>query len=261
MPAAALTLRFFQRELRNRFAGSFSGGLWALLQPLIQLAVYSVRVRATSSRRAFPVPMRRATCRSWCTALWPWTAFAEAVAAFDHRDPGQRRADRQGRAAARGAGAVQRRHELRDPPASASSRSWSMLALCRRRHPSGRTGAGDPALRAVVRAGARRGVVVRGRAGVRARSGAGARPDPAAADVRRADVLRPRARCPMACRAGSISIRSRSTPNAFRVAAARARRRRIWRHVVDRAGRRAIVPCCSATGVFRRLDPHFEDFL
>ena len=41
MPVARLTLRFFRRELRNRFAGSFTGGLWALLQPLVQLAVYA----------------------------------------------------------------------------------------------------------------------------------------------------------------------------------------------------------------------------
>jgi lipopolysaccharide transport system permease protein len=57
---AALTLRFFRRELSNRFAGSISGGLWALLQPLLQLAITSF------------VPFL-------AIALWPWTAFAEAV--------------------------------------------------------------------------------------------------------------------------------------------------------------------------------------
>ena len=41
MPVA-LTLRFIRRELGNRFAGSFSGGLWAVMQPLLQLAVYSL---------------------------------------------------------------------------------------------------------------------------------------------------------------------------------------------------------------------------
>ena len=41
MSAAALTLRFFRRELRDRFAGAFTGGLWALLQPLLQLAIYA----------------------------------------------------------------------------------------------------------------------------------------------------------------------------------------------------------------------------
>lgn len=78
MPAAALTLRFFQRELRNRFAGSFSGGLWALFQPLLQLAVYSLvfvyifKARIPGADAPGYVPFLM-------TALWPWTAFAEAV--------------------------------------------------------------------------------------------------------------------------------------------------------------------------------------
>jgi len=51
MPLASLTLRFIDRELRNRFAGSFTGGLWALIAPLIQLAVYSfVFVHVLSAR-------------------------------------------------------------------------------------------------------------------------------------------------------------------------------------------------------------------
>ena len=40
MPALSLALHFIRRDIRNRYLGSFSGGLWALLQPLIQLAVY-----------------------------------------------------------------------------------------------------------------------------------------------------------------------------------------------------------------------------
>ena len=78
MPPAALTLRFFQRDLRNRFAGSFSGGLWALLQPLIQLAVYAFvfvhifKARVPGAGAPGYIPFL-------VTALWPWTAFSEAL--------------------------------------------------------------------------------------------------------------------------------------------------------------------------------------
>ena len=79
MPAAvALTLRFFQRDLRSRFAGSFSGGLWALFQPLLQLAitsfvfVYVFKARVPGSMTIGYVPFL-------AIALWPWTAFAEGV--------------------------------------------------------------------------------------------------------------------------------------------------------------------------------------
>lgn len=78
MPAAALTLRFFQRDLRNRFAGSFSGGLWALLQPLIQLAVYAFvfvhifKARVPGADAPGYIPFL-------VSALWPWTAFSEAL--------------------------------------------------------------------------------------------------------------------------------------------------------------------------------------
>ncbi len=78
MAAAALTLRFFRRELTNRFAGSFSGGLWALFQPLLQLAVYSFvfvyifKARVPGAGAPGYVPFL-------VTALWPWTAFSEAI--------------------------------------------------------------------------------------------------------------------------------------------------------------------------------------
>lgn len=78
MPAAALTLRFFQRELRNRFAGSFSGGLWALFQPLLQLAVYSfVFVHIFKAR--IPGADAPGYVAFLVTAMWPWTAFSEAL--------------------------------------------------------------------------------------------------------------------------------------------------------------------------------------
>ena len=78
MPLASLTLRFIDRELRNRFAGSFTGGLWALIAPLIQLAVYSfvfvhiMQARIPGADAPGYVPFLFA-------ALWPWNALAESL--------------------------------------------------------------------------------------------------------------------------------------------------------------------------------------
>lgn len=78
MSLAALTLRFARRDLSNRFAGSFSGGLWALFQPLLQLGitsfvfVYVFKARVPGVGAPDYVPFL-------ATALWPWVAFAEAV--------------------------------------------------------------------------------------------------------------------------------------------------------------------------------------
>lgn len=78
MSVAVLARRFLVRELRNRFAGSFSGGLWALFQPLLQLAVtsfvfvYVFKARVPGTTAVGYVPFL-------ALALWPWVAFAEAV--------------------------------------------------------------------------------------------------------------------------------------------------------------------------------------
>ncbi|HET6546452.1 MAG TPA: ABC transporter permease [Rhodanobacteraceae bacterium] len=73
-----LVARFVGRELRNRFAGSFSGGLWALFQPLIQLAVYAfVFVHVFKAR--LPGADAPGYVPFLVTALWPWTAFSEAI--------------------------------------------------------------------------------------------------------------------------------------------------------------------------------------
>ena len=78
MPLASLTLRFIDRELRNRFAGSFTGGLWALIAPLIQLAVYAfvfvhiLNARVPGADAPGYVPFLFA-------ALWPWNALAESL--------------------------------------------------------------------------------------------------------------------------------------------------------------------------------------
>jgi lipopolysaccharide transport system permease protein len=76
----ALATHFVQRELRNRYLGSISGGLWALLQPLLQLAVYGFvwtyvfRMRApgddTSPGAIVPF---------LALGMWPWNAFSESI--------------------------------------------------------------------------------------------------------------------------------------------------------------------------------------
>jgi lipopolysaccharide transport system permease protein len=73
-----LALQLARRELRNRYLGSFSGGAWALLQPLVQLAVYAFvfgyvfRARLPGADAPGYVPFL-------VVALWPWTAFSEAL--------------------------------------------------------------------------------------------------------------------------------------------------------------------------------------
>ncbi|MHB8679729.1 MAG: ABC transporter permease, partial [Rudaea sp.] len=78
MPALRLALHFIRRDIRNRYLGSFSGGLWALLQPLAQLAVYGFvfvyvfKARVPGADAPGYVPFL-------ALALWPWTAFAEGL--------------------------------------------------------------------------------------------------------------------------------------------------------------------------------------
>ena len=73
-----LFLRFAQREVTNRFAGSLLGGLWAFVHPLALLLIYSfvfttvLRVRALADT-SVPFVVFLAV------ALWPWMAFQEAV--------------------------------------------------------------------------------------------------------------------------------------------------------------------------------------
>jgi lipopolysaccharide transport system permease protein len=78
MLSGSLIRRFVARELRNRFAGSLWGGFWALFQPLLQLAIMSfVFVRVFSAR----VPGLDAAGYApfLAVALWPWTAFADGL--------------------------------------------------------------------------------------------------------------------------------------------------------------------------------------
>src|SRR6478752_910044 len=78
LPAFRLALHFIRRDIRNRYLGSFTGGLWALVQPLIQLAVYSfVFVQVFKAR--LPGMDAPGYVPFLVTALWPWTAFSEAI--------------------------------------------------------------------------------------------------------------------------------------------------------------------------------------
>lgn len=78
MSALSLALHFIRREIRGRYLGSFSGGLWALFQPLIQLAVYSFvfvyvfKAKVPGANAPGYVPFL-------VMALWPWAAFAEGI--------------------------------------------------------------------------------------------------------------------------------------------------------------------------------------
>lgn len=76
----ALTAHFIRRELRNRYLGSISGGLWALLQPLAQLAIYSfVWAYVFKMRLPGADASPRAIVPFLALGVWPWNAFAEAV--------------------------------------------------------------------------------------------------------------------------------------------------------------------------------------
>lgn len=74
----SLALHLARRDLRNRYLGSFSGGLWAVFQPLVQLAVYAFvfgyvfKARVPGADAPGYVPFL-------VVAMWPWLAFAEAV--------------------------------------------------------------------------------------------------------------------------------------------------------------------------------------
>lgn len=76
----AIAAHFIRRELRSRYLGSISGGLWALLQPLLQLAIYAfvwtyvfkMRLPGDEATQAAIVPFL-------ALGVWPWNAFSEAV--------------------------------------------------------------------------------------------------------------------------------------------------------------------------------------
>jgi len=78
MPALQLALHFIRRDIRNRYLGSFSGGAWSLLQPLIQLAVYGF-VFVYVFKAKVPGADAPGYVPFLALALWPWVAFSEGL--------------------------------------------------------------------------------------------------------------------------------------------------------------------------------------
>ncbi|WP_238985388.1 ABC transporter permease [Nitrosococcus halophilus] len=74
----ALFRRFLVREIKGRYLGSFSGYFWVLLQPLAQLAIYSL-VFTTIFRVRFPELEQHSFVVFVAIALWPWLAFHEGI--------------------------------------------------------------------------------------------------------------------------------------------------------------------------------------
>jgi len=79
MSALALTSHFVRREIRNRYLGSFSGGLWALIQPLIQLAVYGFVWKYVFRMSAPGGVGGPGIVAFLAMGVWPWNAFSESL--------------------------------------------------------------------------------------------------------------------------------------------------------------------------------------
>lgn len=73
-----LAVHFIRRELKERYRGSFTGFGWALLQPLLQLAIYAfVFVQIFKAR--VPGAAAPGYVPFLVVAMWPWIAFSEAI--------------------------------------------------------------------------------------------------------------------------------------------------------------------------------------
>jgi ABC-type polysaccharide/polyol phosphate export permease len=73
-----LLARFTERELFSRFAGSTLGLLWALLGPLLLLAIYSFVFGQLFKQRLGDLGTDSYTLFV-ATALWPWMMFSDSV--------------------------------------------------------------------------------------------------------------------------------------------------------------------------------------
>jgi len=75
-----LLVELVRRELTARYLGTFSGAAWAFAQPLLQLAIYGYvfvyifRTRLPESEFA-----ELGFLPFLAVGLWPWNAFAEAI--------------------------------------------------------------------------------------------------------------------------------------------------------------------------------------
>ncbi len=73
-----LLIRFTEREIFARFAGSALGILWALLGPLLLLAIYSFVFGQIFKQRLVDLNTNSYTLFV-AVALWPWMMFSDAV--------------------------------------------------------------------------------------------------------------------------------------------------------------------------------------
>jgi len=73
-----LLAHFVQREIRERFLGTVSGGTWLLIGPLLSLAAY-LFVFAEVMRVRLHADAGDSFVVFLALGLWPWFAFSEAV--------------------------------------------------------------------------------------------------------------------------------------------------------------------------------------
>lgn len=75
-----LAWELIRRELRTRYLGTFSGAAWIIIQPLLQLAIYGyVFLKIFSARLPEAEFGSIGFVAFLVAALWPWNAFAESV--------------------------------------------------------------------------------------------------------------------------------------------------------------------------------------
>lgn len=75
---AILLRHFVQRDFQQRYLGSFSGGAWSLIQPLALLAIYAfVFIKVLGAR--LPAQADGDFVPFLVTGLWPWVAFSESL--------------------------------------------------------------------------------------------------------------------------------------------------------------------------------------
>lgn len=67
------------RDIQNRYAGSVAGALWALVNPLVMLAIYGIVFEYVFQVRVPNQSIHQPYVLFVATALWPWLAFQEAV--------------------------------------------------------------------------------------------------------------------------------------------------------------------------------------
>lgn len=67
------------RDIKNRYAGSVAGAVWALLNPLIMLGIYGIIFEYVFKVRVPNQPLGQPYVLFVALALWPWLAFQEAL--------------------------------------------------------------------------------------------------------------------------------------------------------------------------------------